>query len=240
MAKSEGEAQSDKEIKSEDDNEKSNKKKKKKKSKEPKKDKEFGVSRGIDFQDVKTVLNFAFPTSTKSYVHRIGRTARGHAKGLAISLVAPEEEELLQKVEEKRSLKIKDFGLQMKALDPFRYRCEDVLSDISKRKVMRARSEVLRREILASQKLKRHFKQHGSNERDLLRAVHMKEALPMARSSDRMALRTLPNYLLSNELESVRNPSVAPKRKRVKFSKKSLPRDPVLGSKVTKKRKLLL
>jgi ATP-dependent RNA helicase DDX56/DBP9 len=40
----------------------------------------YGVARGIDFKHVSTVVNFDFPASVKSYVHRIGRTARGGAK----------------------------------------------------------------------------------------------------------------------------------------------------------------
>lgn len=43
-----------------------------------KKDKESGVSRGIDFQHVANVINFDFPLDVTSYVHRAGRTARGH------------------------------------------------------------------------------------------------------------------------------------------------------------------
>lgn len=43
-----------------------------------KKDKESGVSRGIDFQCVSNVINFDFPLDIASYVHRAGRTARGN------------------------------------------------------------------------------------------------------------------------------------------------------------------
>ena len=42
---------------------------------------EFGLSRGIDFQNVSNVINFDFPTFDNQYVHRAGRTARAGAKG---------------------------------------------------------------------------------------------------------------------------------------------------------------
>lgn len=42
------------------------------------KDKNSGVSRGIDFQCVSNVINFDFPLDVQSYIHRAGRTARGN------------------------------------------------------------------------------------------------------------------------------------------------------------------
>jgi len=52
-----------------------------------KKDHEYGVSRGLDFRGVSFVVNVDFPPTPDSYTHRIGRTARGGARGVALSLV---------------------------------------------------------------------------------------------------------------------------------------------------------
>lgn len=50
-------------------------------------DEEYGVSRGLDFRGVSFVVNVDLPTSPESYTHRIGRTARGGANGVALTLV---------------------------------------------------------------------------------------------------------------------------------------------------------
>ena len=47
----------------------------KSKSKPRQVDPEFTVARGIDFKRVACVLNFDLPTTSKSYTHRVGRTA---------------------------------------------------------------------------------------------------------------------------------------------------------------------
>lgn len=44
------------------------------------------MSRGIDFKGVNLVINYDFPPSTISYIHRIGRTGRAGQKGKAITL----------------------------------------------------------------------------------------------------------------------------------------------------------
>jgi ATP-dependent RNA helicase RhlE len=49
------------------------------------------AARGIDIDGVTHVVNFDMPTQPESYVHRIGRTGRAGAEGIAVSLCCPEE-----------------------------------------------------------------------------------------------------------------------------------------------------
>lgn len=56
-------------------------------------------ARGIDVPAVTHVINYDLPTEADQYVHRIGRTGRGKAKGLAYSFCAPEEKELLAAIQ---------------------------------------------------------------------------------------------------------------------------------------------
>lgn len=44
------------------------------------------LGRGMDFPAVKLVVNYDFPTSAISYIHRVGRTGRGGREGTAVTL----------------------------------------------------------------------------------------------------------------------------------------------------------
>lgn len=57
------------------------------------------VSRGMDIPGVSHVINFDLPAKPESYIHRIGRTGRARASGIAISLFTPAEEEMLLEIE---------------------------------------------------------------------------------------------------------------------------------------------
>jgi ATP-dependent RNA helicase RhlE len=57
------------------------------------------AARGIDVDGISHVLNFDLPNVPETYVHRIGRTARAGAKGVAISLCDAEEAALLRGIE---------------------------------------------------------------------------------------------------------------------------------------------
>jgi superfamily II DNA helicase RecQ len=64
---------------------------------------DFGVARGVDFRGVSTVINVDLPSSVDAYVHRIGRTARGGASGVALSVVNmddPVEKAMLTQIQE--------------------------------------------------------------------------------------------------------------------------------------------
>lgn len=46
------------------------------------------LSRGIDIEDISMVLNYDIPHDPEDYIHRIGRTARAEAKGIAITFIS--------------------------------------------------------------------------------------------------------------------------------------------------------
>jgi ATP-dependent RNA helicase RhlE len=57
------------------------------------------ASRGIDVEGVTHVINYDMPNEPESYVHRIGRTGRAGAKGVAISFCNAQEKSFLRNIE---------------------------------------------------------------------------------------------------------------------------------------------
>lgn len=188
-----------------DDKDKASKKPRKK----TRRGKEYGVSRGIDFQNVACVLNFDLPATSKSYTHRIGRTARAGKTGMALSFVIPAElyhkhkstsiataqydEEVLDKItkhQQKKGKGVKPYHFDMKQVDAFRYRMNDALRAVTRIAVREARTRELRQELLKSEKLKRHFEE---NPEDLQHLRHDGE-LRSARTQQH--LRHVPDYLM--------------------------------------------
>ena len=64
------------------------------------------AARGIDVSGVSHVFNFELPNVAEQYVHRIGRTARAGADGIAISFVAPDEKTYLRDIEKLTQIKL--------------------------------------------------------------------------------------------------------------------------------------
>ncbi len=65
------------------------------------------TARGIDIDGIDFVVNYDLPDVAENYVHRVGRTGRGRAKGKAISFCAKEEKEYLSAIEEYTTVPIK-------------------------------------------------------------------------------------------------------------------------------------
>ncbi|MBP8225971.1 MAG: DEAD/DEAH box helicase [Acidovorax sp.] len=70
------------------------------------------AARGLDIKDVPAVFNFDVPFNAEDYVHRIGRTGRAGASGLAVTLVSGSDARLVADIE--KLLKIK---LDIEALE---------------------------------------------------------------------------------------------------------------------------
>lgn len=58
------------------------------------------VARGIDIEDIGLIINYDVPRDPEDYIHRIGRTARASAEGMAITLVSEFDQEKLLRIEE--------------------------------------------------------------------------------------------------------------------------------------------
>ncbi|KAF9480534.1 DEAD-domain-containing protein [Pholiota conissans] len=173
-------------------------------------DKEYGVTRGVDFVDVACVLNFDLPTTSKSYTHRVGRTARAGRTGMSLSFVVPREqwgknkvvgclpsaekdEVVFSKIEKEqgaRGSKIKEYNFDMKQVEAFRYRMEDALRSVTRSAIREARVKELKSEILNSDKLKAHFE---DNPLDLEFLRHDK---PLHPTRVQPHMKHVPQYLL--------------------------------------------
>jgi superfamily II DNA/RNA helicase len=57
------------------------------------------AARGLDVKGITHVINFDLPMAAEDYIHRIGRTGRGGSKGTALSLVGPNDWEILARIE---------------------------------------------------------------------------------------------------------------------------------------------
>jgi len=57
------------------------------------------AARGLDVEGISHVINYDVPEHPENYVHRIGRTGRAEADGDAITLVTPDDEGLIHRIE---------------------------------------------------------------------------------------------------------------------------------------------
>jgi superfamily II DNA/RNA helicase len=57
------------------------------------------ISRGIDIKDIHLIINYDVPGDAEDYVHRVGRTARAEATGVAITLINEDDMIRFQRIE---------------------------------------------------------------------------------------------------------------------------------------------
>ncbi|KAL6768544.1 hypothetical protein ACKKBF_B11150 [Auxenochlorella protothecoides x Auxenochlorella symbiontica] len=209
----------------------------------PAKDEEFGVTRGIDFKGVNTVINFDMPASTQGYVHRLGRTGRAGEDGFGISIVGPSETELAASIEEMLAGGSKKAGesgeeeaacepvmkpytkLTAVALEGLRYRGTDVARSLTKRTIIEAQTKELKHELLNSQRLSAFFEEHPAD----LQLLQHDRPLASGAAVQAPHLKHLPAYLRDPTITARSNignsAGVLPERKR----RKVVGIDPVKG-----------
>ena len=75
------------------------------------------------------------PKTKEAYIHRIGRTARGGATGIALTLVAPDDEAVMNEVREhmkEDDIEITPYKFATEAIEGFRYRVTDIARSVTK------------------------------------------------------------------------------------------------------------
>ncbi|MFP5238149.1 MAG: DEAD/DEAH box helicase [Acidobacteriota bacterium] len=74
------------------------------------------AARGIDVKHVAHVVNYDMPKLAEDFVHRVGRTGRASARGVASTFAMPEERNELKKIE--RELKVQMKRFRVRAAEP--------------------------------------------------------------------------------------------------------------------------
>jgi ATP-dependent RNA helicase DDX56/DBP9 len=181
---------------------------------------------------VSFVLNVDFAPNPRSYAHRVGRTARGGATGVALSLVdaaSPDERDVLRQVQEDQPpipLAAASAGrlqavaavpssgadegpaphreqpqpipldFDLREIEGFRYRVEDVSRAVTRSAVREARAAELRAEILNSDRLQSRL---GDNPAELQLLQHDRVATHASRVQEH--LKHVPSYLLPRGMQ---------------------------------------
>lgn len=200
--------------------------------KNKKKDEEFGVTRGVDFKGVKTVVNFEMPAGVDGYIHRVGRTGRGGESGVAISFISSKGDKVIKEEVEAR-LNITEQSLQdydkitTTAVEGLRYRAEDVAKSITKSVIREARTRDIRVELMNSKRLATFFEERPA---DLQLLRHDRSVASASAGASASHLKHVPGYLRDPSLQGTsfvgnKGNGVLPLRKKRKTDKI----DPVKG-----------
>jgi len=76
------------------------------------------AARGIDVAHVAQVINYDLPKEAEDFVHRVGRTGRASAKGIASSFTCPADRGVLRKIEKALSIQMKRFRVRAVTGEP--------------------------------------------------------------------------------------------------------------------------
>ncbi|KAG5496116.1 hypothetical protein JKF63_02417 [Porcisia hertigi] len=118
------------------------------------------LARGIDFKNVGTVINFDFPATVDSYIHRVGRTGRAGKEGVAITFFTEDDKERLPpiaKVMQESGNDVEDWMLDIKVDRSTRRRLERTTPQ---RTIVSTRKRML----VAQQRVQRQYRRLEADE----------------------------------------------------------------------------
>ncbi|KAG1655032.1 putative ATP-dependent RNA helicase DDX56 [Nymphon striatum] len=174
-----------------------------------KSDKEYGVSRGIDFQFVSNVIILIFQTLLiHTYTELVGKTARGNNKGTALSFVNMKELGINGKKTASTSI-FKPFLFRMDEISGFKYRAQDALRAVTRIAIREARLKEIKNEIFNSQKLKTYFE---DNPRELKILRHDKTLHTVKIQPH---LKDVPDYIVPSTLKKMVNMGQKKKKRKI-------------------------
>lgn len=159
---------------------------------------DFSMTRGVDLVGVTAVINADMPASTRAYVHRVGRTARGGASGTALTICCEGEEGVLKQIlkeQGEEGAEVQKLPLQMKDIERFRYRVEDIAKGVTKKAVRAYRARELQLEALNSERLKAYFEDNIEDKKALQKSQRgLKD-----NKARRDHLKSVPFYLVPEQ-----------------------------------------
>ncbi|KAM0599983.1 hypothetical protein ACHAPN_001027 [Verticillium nonalfalfae] len=83
------------------------------------------AARGLDIPNVDVVINYDLPQDSKTYIHRVGRTARAGKSGRALSLVTQYDLEIWLRIEASMGKKLDEFPTEKEEVMVFQARVEE-------------------------------------------------------------------------------------------------------------------
>eukprot|EP00471_Norrisiella_sphaerica_P001477 CAMPEP_0184482232 /NCGR_PEP_ID=MMETSP0113_2-20130426/3803_1 /TAXON_ID=91329 /ORGANISM="Norrisiella sphaerica, Strain BC52" /LENGTH=131 /DNA_ID=CAMNT_0026861843 /DNA_START=139 /DNA_END=534 /DNA_ORIENTATION=+ len=75
-------------------------------------------ARGIDIQSVMATINFDMPYRLETYMHRVGRAGRFYGKGLAVTLVSPDDAQSFEELQLQYAMKIPELPIKFRQKKP--------------------------------------------------------------------------------------------------------------------------
>jgi ATP-independent RNA helicase DbpA len=96
------------------------------------------AARGLDIKELSMVVNYDLPHSMETYTHRIGRTARAGAQGIAVSFYEPYEEEKIQEYQDQGRSFLETQSLKVRANFEMKPECITLVIEGGKKDKLRA------------------------------------------------------------------------------------------------------